>query len=105
VLVCDLDAEGLVGNRAKVVKAFNTTFANTLQSGEVAGHALDVLIAGDDQDAKATVARLAADGGLEPIDVGGLERARELEALGFLQITLQEPLGTGFASAVKLIRP
>jgi NADPH-dependent F420 reductase len=88
---------------ARFVKAFNTTFANTLTGGEVAGHKLDVLIAGDDEDAKATVAELARDGGLNPIDVGPQERARELEALGLLHIGLQGTLDTGFASAVKII--
>lgn len=41
---------------ARVVKAFNTTFAGTLSEGRVAGQPLDVFIAGDDEDAKATVA-------------------------------------------------
>jgi 8-hydroxy-5-deazaflavin:NADPH oxidoreductase len=88
---------------ARFVKAFNTTFAKTLSSGEVSGHQLDVLIAGDDSGAKDAVAALARDGGLNPIDVGPQTRARELEALGLLHVTLQEQLGTGFASAVKLI--
>jgi len=88
---------------ARVVKAFNTTFAPTLVAGEVAGQPLDVLIAGDDEDAKATVAQLARDGGLNPVDVGPLARARELESLGLLHITLQGTLGTEFGSAVKLI--
>jgi hypothetical protein len=92
-----------LGSGARFVKAFNTTFANTLSAGEVAGHELDVLIAGDDDDAKATVATLARDGGLNPIDVGPQKRARELEALGLLHIGLQNTLGTGFASAVKVI--
>ncbi|MBI3168205.1 MAG: NAD(P)-binding domain-containing protein, partial [Chloroflexi bacterium] len=43
---------------AKVVKAFNTTYAGTLVAGEVAGQKLDVFIAGDDADAKAKVAQL-----------------------------------------------
>jgi predicted dinucleotide-binding enzyme len=86
-----------------VVKAFNTTFANTLSGGEVAGQPLDVLIAGDDDGAKEQVATLARDGGLNPIDAGSLTRARELEALGLLHMTLQEPLGTGFASTVKIL--
>src|SRR5687768_15773314 len=43
---------------ARVVKAFNTTFAGTLEAGEVAGQPLDVLIAGDDGAAKAKVAEL-----------------------------------------------
>jgi predicted dinucleotide-binding enzyme len=88
---------------AHFVKAFNTTFANTLTRGEVAGQPLDVLIAGDDSGAKDAVATLAKDGGLNPIDAGGQARARELEALGLLHMTLQEPLGTGFASTVKIL--
>ena len=88
---------------ARFVKAFNTNFANTLTSGEVAGHKLDVLIAGDDEDAKAAVAELARDGGLNPIDAGPQKRARELEALGLLHMGVQGALGTGFASAVKIV--
>jgi predicted dinucleotide-binding enzyme len=88
---------------ARVVKAFNTTFAGTLSEGQVAGQPLDVLIAGDDEEAKATVAQLVRDGGLRPIDAGPLKRARELEAAGLLHMTLQGPLGTGFGTALKLL--
>ena len=88
---------------ARFVKAFNTTFANTLANGEVAGQPLDVLIAGDDEGAKDAVATLARDGGLNPIDTGPAHRARELEALGLLHMGLQNTLNTGFASAVKIV--
>jgi predicted dinucleotide-binding enzyme len=88
---------------ARVVKAFNTTFANTLRAGEVAGQPLDVFLAGDDEDAKATVAELAEDGGLRPVDAGPLRRARELEAAGLLHMTVQGTLGTGFGSALKIV--
>jgi 8-hydroxy-5-deazaflavin:NADPH oxidoreductase len=88
---------------ARVVKAFNTTFAGTLVEGRVAGQPLDVFIAGDDAEAKATVARLAESGGLRPVDAGPLARARELEALGYLHMAVQQSLDTGFASAVKVI--
>jgi 8-hydroxy-5-deazaflavin:NADPH oxidoreductase len=88
---------------AHLVKAFNTTFAGTLLAGEVAGQQLDVLIAGDDSEAKAAVSALARDGGLNPIDAGPQRRARELEALGLLHITLQDTLGTGGGSAVKFV--
>jgi NADPH-dependent F420 reductase len=71
-----------------VVKAFNTNFAGTLAAGTVGDLPTTVLIAGDDADAKSTVAGIAASGGLKAIDAGSLRRARELEALGFLQITL-----------------
>ncbi|HEV3478079.1 MAG TPA: hypothetical protein VG144_01365, partial [Gaiellaceae bacterium] len=56
---------------------------NTLFAGEVAGQQLDVLIAGDDAEAKEKVAQLVSDGGLRPIDVGPLSRAQQLEQLGF----------------------
>ena len=88
---------------ARFVKAFNTTFARTLGPGEVSGYAVDVLIAGDDEAAKDAVATFARDGGLNPIDAGPLSRARELEAAGLLHMTLQDKLGTGFASALKFI--
>jgi hypothetical protein len=89
----------------KLLKAFNTTFAATLVAGNVAGQPLDVFIAGDDDTAKSTLADLVRAGGLNPIDVGALERARQLEALGFLGITLQFRLNTGFGTAWKLVLP
>jgi NADPH-dependent F420 reductase len=88
---------------AKLVKAFNTTFAPTLAAGQVGGLPLDVFIAGDDQAAKRVVAQLARDGGLNAIDIGPLRRSRELEAMAFLGITLQGPLNLGFQSAWKLL--
>ncbi len=95
----------MLPSSAKLVKAFNTTFAGTLVAGEVAGMPLDVLIAGDDDGAKSKVADLVRGGGMIPIDVGALERARQLEALGLLGITLQGRLGTGFMSGWKLVMP
>jgi len=88
---------------ARVVKVFNTTFAGTLVEGQVDGQPLDVFIAGDDDEAKETVAQLVRDGGLVAIDAGPLRRARQLEGLGFLGMTLQQPLGLGFQSAWKLV--
>jgi predicted dinucleotide-binding enzyme len=89
--------------RSKVVKAFNTTFAGTLVAGAVDGHALDVFVASNDDAAKATVLGFVNDGGLHGIDAGKLERARQLEGLALLGITLQMPLGLGFRSAWKLV--
>ena len=88
---------------ARVVKAFNTTFAGTLVTGRVADQPLDVFLASDDEQAKQTVTQLVTDGGLRPVDAGPLARAHELEALGYLHMALQEPLGTSFASAVKVL--
>jgi 8-hydroxy-5-deazaflavin:NADPH oxidoreductase len=74
--------------QSRVVKAFNTNFAATLASGTVGGNPTTVLLAGDDADAKSLLAGIVTAGGLRAIDAGSLRRARELEALGFLQITL-----------------
>jgi predicted dinucleotide-binding enzyme len=90
---------------AKVVKAFNTTFAGTLVDGQVAGQQLDVFIAGDDASARETVARFVRDGSLNPIDTGDLMRARQLEAIGLLGMALQSRLNTGFRTAWKLVMP
>jgi 8-hydroxy-5-deazaflavin:NADPH oxidoreductase len=88
---------------AKVVKAFNTTFAGTLVEGAVAGQPLDVFLAGDDEAAKDAVKQLATDGGLRPIDVGPLALAHHVEALGYLNMAIQPGLGTNYASAVKVL--
>jgi NADPH-dependent F420 reductase len=73
--------------RSRVVKAFNTTFAATLAAGKIGPLPTTVLIAGDDTDAKALLAGVVTAGGLRALDAGPLARARELEALGFLQLT------------------
>ncbi len=90
-------------SHAVVLKAFNTTFAKTLAEGEVDGQQLDVFIAGDKEEPKQKVSKLVEDGGLRAIDAGALERARQLEAMGFLGIALQQELGTGFQSAWKIL--
>lgn len=92
-LVVDTDSSGAAQLAtalpdSKVVKAFNTNFAGTLASGSVGALTTTVLVAGDDADAKSSVAALVTSGGLNAVDAGALKRASELEALGFLQITL-----------------
>jgi predicted dinucleotide-binding enzyme len=88
---------------AKVVKAFNTTFAGTLVAGEVAGQPLDVIVASDDEDAKAAVRELAEGAGLRVIDAGPLAHARQIEGLGYLHMAIQGSLGTQYDTAVKIL--
>ena len=71
-----------------VLKAFNTNFAGTLATKKVGDVQTTVLIAGDNAEAKKTVVGLVSAGGVAAIDAGSLERAHELEAIGFLQLTL-----------------
>lgn len=88
---------------AQVVKAFNTTFAGPLTTGQVAGRPLDVFIAGDGDTAKQTVAGLVSSAGLRPLDVGPLRRARELEGFQFLHMASQERLGLNWSSAIAIL--
>jgi NADPH-dependent F420 reductase len=88
---------------AKVVKAFNTTYAGTLLTGEVDGQPLDVFIAGDHADANDKVAQLIKDAGMRPVDTGPLSRAREIEGMQLLHIVTQGTLGTNWGSAIKIL--
>ena len=97
------DVAKAIASGAKVVKAFNTTYAGTLVAGQVAGQPLDVFIAGDDEGAKNKVAELVKDGGMRPIDTGPLSRARQIEAMQFLHIVTQGTLGTNWASTIKIL--
>lgn len=97
------ETQKLLPGGTPVVKAFTTNFARTLESGEKNGSPLDVFIAGDDDGAKQKVALLVEGGGMRPIDVGPLRRARQIEHAAFLQVSAQEPLGSGFASALKIL--
>ena len=97
------DVAKAVDFEAKVVKAFNTTYAGTLLAGEVDGELLDVFIAGDDEDAKSKVAQLVKDSGMRPVDTGPLHRARQIEGMQLLHIVTQGTLGTNWASAIKIL--
>lgn len=74
---------------ARVVKAFNTTFAGPLAAGSAGGLPLDVFIASDSEEARNEVAAFAAAAGLRPLQVGGLHHARELEGFQLLVMALQ----------------
>ena len=99
----DSSSAEAVDSGAKVVKAFNTTYAGTLLAGEVDGEPLDVFIAGDDEDAKSKVAQLVQDSGMRPVDTGPLSRARQIEGMQLLHIVTQGTLGTNWASAIKIL--
>lgn len=88
-----------------VVKAFNTTFAATLASGQVGGkEPTVVLIASDDAEAKQKV-KDALDGSpLSVLDAGTLKRARELEAMGFLQISMAARKQFGWTGGFAVIK-
>ncbi|MDY5367618.1 NADPH-dependent F420 reductase, partial [Bifidobacterium sp.] len=74
--------------KSHVLKAFNTVFAANIASKKTGDAQSTVLVAGDDDAAKAAFIDLVKAGGLDAIDAGALKRARELEAFGFLQLAL-----------------
>ena len=78
---------------ARVVKAFNTAGFNVYAQPGVAGGPATLYLCGDDLAAKQTVVALAAELGLEPLDCGPLAKARLLEPLALLWITLAQVHG------------
>ena len=88
---------------AHVVKAFNTIFASNILAGHKNGQLLDLLLAGDDADAKAAVASFGEKTGFRVIDTGALSQSATLEALAFLHMQLQFTRGTNFGSAIVII--
>jgi predicted dinucleotide-binding enzyme len=85
----------------RVVKGFNTVFAQVLGEGADfgGGNKVSVFLASDDAPAKATAKQLAESLGFATIDAGGLKNARYLEPLAGLNIYLGygAGLGTGIA--------
>ena len=69
---------------ASVVKAFNTIFGVVLAQGRP----LDVFIAGDSAQAKASVEAFIESIGLRPLDVGDLKMAHWLEGMGVVTVGL-----------------
>ena len=90
---------------ASVVKAFNTVGNALMVDPELPGDAPTMFIAGDDVDAKATVADVLADFGWRALDVGGIERSRELEALCILWVAAGQARGGAWDHAITLITP
>lgn len=89
---------------SQVLKAFNTNFAGTLAAGKIGDITTTVLVAGDDDAAKKDLIRGINAGGLDALDAGSTKRAHELEAVGFLQLTLagsEKIAWTGGFSLVK----
>lgn len=81
----------------RVVKGFNTVFAQLLAQGADLGDGrrVSVFLAADDAAAKAAVRTLAESMGFAVVDAGGLRNARYLEPLAGLNIYLGYGAGLG----------
>ncbi len=91
---------------AKVVKAFNTAFAQVYEerSRLFGSRRASMLYCGDDAEAKSVVAKLITDVGFDPVDCGPLTAARLLEPVAMLVITLGYGMKMGTNMALDLIR-
>jgi NADPH-dependent F420 reductase len=73
---------------ARVIKAFNTTFAADFSTPVINGSQVDAFIAGNDEEALQTVAELVTTAGFNPIIAGNLSVSRTLENMQLLLIQL-----------------
>lgn len=82
---------------ARLVKAFNTVFADIMTPDRLVrgGQPVTAFIAGDDAQANAVVADMAASAGFSPITTGPLSNARYLEAMAHLNIQIAVRQGGG----------
>jgi len=85
---------------AKVVKAFNTIFAELFAASPDQTVTIPVFLAGD-EDAVEISAALVRDAGFAVEKIGSLDAARLLEPLGMLNIRLGYGLGRGTGIAPK----
>lgn len=85
----------------RLVKGFNTVFAQVLAEGADFGEGRKVstFLASDDAQAKAVASELATSLGFDVVDAGGLKNARYLEPLAGLNIYLGYGAGLGTSIA------
>lgn len=89
--------------KARVVKAFNTVFAENQDKGRVGEELLTAFVAGDDEAARNLVLGLARDLGFDAVGAGPLQNARWLETLGYLNIQLGYVVGLGTNTGFRYI--
>lgn len=89
--------------KAKVVKAFNTIFAQNMSTGKVKGEKLSLFVAGDDLASKELVLLAGKEIGFDPVDAGPLTNARWMETLGYFNIQLGYMLKMGPDIGFKLV--
>ncbi|HKA24494.1 MAG TPA: NAD(P)-binding domain-containing protein [Candidatus Eisenbacteria bacterium] len=89
--------------KARVAKAFNTIFAQHMDTGRVGDQRLTAFVASDDARAKSDTLELARGIGFDAVDAGPLESARLLEPLALLNIRLGYMLGMGTGIGFELV--
>jgi hypothetical protein len=80
---------------ARVVKAFNASFATVFEQAADLDIPANLVLCGDDEGAKETVSGLIRDIGMDPVDVGGLDQAPNIEAFARMNVNLAFGQGRG----------
>lgn len=86
------------------MKAFNTVNAGLMVDPRLPDGPHPLFIAGDDEPAKRTVTDILDDFGWEALDIGRIERSRELESLVILWVAIGQRRGA-FDHAFTLVTP
>lgn len=90
--------------QARIVKIFNTNGAKNMADANYGQHKVSMFYAGNDPSANRLAARLAAEIGFEPIELGPLKFARLLEPLAMTWIILARHRGFGRDFAIDVVR-
>jgi 8-hydroxy-5-deazaflavin:NADPH oxidoreductase len=80
---------------ARVVKAFNATFASVFEQADQLDTPANLVFCGDDEGAKEVAAGLIRDIGMDPVDVVGLDQAPNVEAFARMSVNLAYGQGRG----------
>lgn len=89
---------------SRVVKAFNTLSAATMEDAKYGEQQACMFYCGDDAEAKGTVKELAQQLGFDAIDCGPLKLSRQLEPLAMLYVHLAVFEGWGGDCAFKMLK-
>lgn len=95
----------IVPRSASVVKAFNAVTAGSLVEGKMDDIPLEIFFAGGDENAKGIISDLIRDGKMVPIDVGPLVKARGLESMALIFVTLLAKDHWNAASTMRYVSP
>lgn len=85
------------------MKAFNTVFAQHMDTGRVLDQKLTLFAVSDDQEARSIVLDMGGALGFDAVDARPLSNARQLESLGYFNIQLGYVLGNGTNAGFKFI--
>jgi 8-hydroxy-5-deazaflavin:NADPH oxidoreductase len=89
---------------ARVVKAFNTVFAENQSNGKIWTETLTLFVAGDDVPAKKVIMDVGVKIGFDPVDVGPLKAARYLEPMAVMLISLGYGAKMGSGIGYRLVK-